>query len=203
MAINPLIALQGNNAFTKFSNVLSNIQGINQIQQQQEQAPARNQLLQAQADVTQSKVPTKQQTFNKDQREFSRSVADISRQIIPDLKAGNVGNAIQKLQTRSEQLKAAGLSSENTDRAILLAQSDPQELLDASEAVVIDDQVINPRPTGQLPRASAPIVNPDTGEFGFPVFDPRTQRASLVNIEGVSQLTPQQKSELSIAEAQG
>ncbi len=167
MATNPLLILQGQTPTTRFSNVLTNIQNIESIKQQQAQAPARNQLLQAQADITQSQVPGDISQFNKEQKAFTASVADISRQIVPDLQSGNIDSAIKKLQSRAEQLKASGISDENTQRAIALAQSNPQELLKNSMLAIELDNRLNPQRQANIQFGAQQTFKDEQGNLFF------------------------------------
>jgi len=192
MAVNPLISLQGSNVVPEFKNVLTNLGEIQRQEQFAAEAPARQKLLEAQADIATKQVPSDIQKFTEQDRIFASSVADISRQIIPDLESGNIEIAIQKMQDRSAKLKAAGMDTSNTDKAIQLAQQNPQELLRASvNAVAVDDRLRGKGKTvksvfkeGELPGGGRGLfsVTPE-GATQVPGITPVT-RTPLVQIGG-------------------
>lgn len=184
MATNPLIALQGSNVVPTFSNVLTNLSNIQQQEITAEQAPARQKLLESQADIASKQVPSDIQTFTEQDRIFAKSVADISRQIIPDLETGNVDVAIQKLQNRAVKLKAAGMDTSNTEKAIALAQSNPQELLRGSiNAVAVDDRLSGAGKTG-LASAKTEILESGATIQSLPSGQVVVKNAAGEQVEG-------------------
>lgn len=147
MATNPLIAASGSNIVPTFSNVLTNVGNIQQQEIIAEQAPERQKLLESQAEIASKQVPSELQEFTEQDRAFASSVADVSRRIIPDLESGNVNAAIAKLQNRSTRMKASGVDTTNTDKAIELAKTNPAELLRASKNAVAVDERVNVKKT--------------------------------------------------------
>jgi hypothetical protein len=142
--INPLIPLQarGVDIGETFSNALLNVGKIDQLRQAREQAPARQQLLEAQAATAQAAVPTAQQQFNIADTNKIKSLAAGARQVIPDLEAGNIERVIATLQARDSALVNAGISNVETQEGLVLAKSNPAELLRiAQQAVALDDQI--------------------------------------------------------------
>jgi len=78
MALNPLIALQskpGINVAQSFSNALTNVSNFDKLQQQREQAPIRNRLLEAKTATAEAGVPTDTAQSNQRQMEIFKSLA--------------------------------------------------------------------------------------------------------------------------------
>lgn len=165
MAVNPLIALQTKSPVSSFSNILTNVGEIEKQKQIREEAPARQQLMQAQADVATSKVPTAIEEFSREDLAVNKSIADISRQIIPDLQAGKTDAVAQKLQDRLVSLREKGINTTNTEKAIEMLQTNPEELLRGSRnAVAVDEGLNRPATTDtvqsskQLPGGLVQLV---------------------------------------------
>lgn len=167
MAVTPNILLSGRppSPDQTFSNVLLNLGRIEDIKAAQAragvaeaEAPIRQRLLGAQAEAAEAAVPTEQARFNLENRQRVASQAGISRIILDDLVAGNKENVIQRLTQHAQELDAAGIDNTNTLRAAELAQTNPGQLLQASMAVIKEDEIINPRkqvsadakPAGQI-----------------------------------------------------
>jgi hypothetical protein len=165
MAINPLIALQGQTADIgqTFSNVLMDLHNIDQIkrgraeapirqqmleaaqQQQQQQAPIQNRLLEAQTRAAEAQLPTQQQQFNAAQLTRVSSLAQAAKTILPDLEAGNTDRVIQTLSKRRQDLIDHGIKdTSDTDEALQLAINNPQELQRISMNAISAEQQINP-----------------------------------------------------------
>ena len=124
MAIDPRISLatQGNIGNT-FQNALLNVQGVENLQQTRAEAPLRSRLLEAQVGGAEASATQQAQT-NRFQ-----SIAFGASEILPDLRSGNFEGAMQKLQTRRTQNIQQGLDNIETDNAIALLQSNPDQLL--------------------------------------------------------------------------
>lgn len=146
MAINPLISLQAKapDIGKTFSNVLLSLGRIEDIKRGRAEAPARQRLLEAQAGAAEAAVPTEQQRFNAEQLNMISSLATGGRRIIPDLKAGNIERVTNTLQQRMQALQASGLPTQQTEEAIALAQSNPEELLRVSQQAVDLEKQMQP-----------------------------------------------------------
>ena len=198
MAVVPQIALMGKGIDTAsiFQNALSNVQGVENLQQSRALAPLQNQLLQTQVDQGQSQADSARLT-NK----FT-SLAFGAVEILPDLEAGNFASVSNKLAARRQQLIQEGKPTETTDEAIQLLQTNPDQLLASTQKVisVAQQQGILKAPGGGVAiRSSAPIVDPETGQLSIPTFNPNTGETKLIPLEGAIQQTPSQKLEAEIA----
>jgi len=205
MPINPLIALQGQNidVGSTYSNALLGLSRQQQLEEARALEPIKQKLLEAQASQAQSQVPTAQQQFNEQDKRFISSVATISSKIIPDLKAGNTEGVRAALNDRISALQSAGLPTDNTERALSLLDTNPDDLLAKSvQAVELDKRINQPESGRVSTRAFAPVtlVNPDTKEkmLVTPTFNPNTNIAELSEFdipEGfeVSKETPEEE----------
>lgn len=147
--VNPLIQFQSKQPTAdKFGNALMNIQNIEKTSALREQLPIETRALEAKTATAEAAVPSAEQQFSEQEKVHSASVAEISRQIIPSLKSGNVDVVVQQLQERLEKKRAAGVDTQNTEAAIELAQTNPTELLRRSEIAVDVDERVNKK-TGQ------------------------------------------------------
>ena len=83
--------------------------------------------------------------------------------------------------------------------------NNPQELLQKTNEVigVAQQQGILNASTSASTRSSAPITDPVTGQVSIPTFNPATNAVDLLPIEGAVQLTPRQRVDLEIEQAQG
>jgi len=205
MAVNPLISLQAQapDIGQTFSNTLLNLGRIRQIQQARQEAPQRARILESQAQAAEAAVPTAQAQFNVAQRNRINSVAVGAREILPDLKAGNITRVISTLQNRASSLEKAGIDNSDTLEAIDLATNDPNTLIQqATSAIDMGAKLGAFTPKGSAsPKAFAPIIDPKTGKLSSTVFDPQTSTFRQVEVPGVTQLTPEQKTGLEIKEA--
>jgi hypothetical protein len=116
----PRIALQVRppNVGRTFTNILQNIGQIQGLQQQQQEAPFRQQILEAQAGQAQQQL---------DLQRF-QSVALGAQEILPDLLADNPQAALQKLQARRQRLISQGRATQDTDQAIQMIQTPEGQL---------------------------------------------------------------------------
>ena len=203
MAIDPRISLgvQVPDIGAAFSNALQNVERFQGIGQRRDEAPLRNRLLEAQAGQAEA-GQAQQEQLNRFQ-----SVAFGATEIIPDLKAGNASGALSKLQSRRQRLIEQGKPTETTDEAIatLGQEGGVQQLLNKSNQIVqvAQQQGILKAPTAASTRSSAPITDPVTGQVSIPTFDPATNTTQLLPVEGAVQLTPRQRVDLEVEEAQG
>lgn len=138
MAINPLIALQGQvpDVGRTFSNALLNVGRIEDIRRARAEAPIRERLLEAQTATTEAAVPTGQQLFNKADVNRITSLAQGARAIIPDLQSGNIERVRATLQARGAALDTANIDRSDTDEALSLIDTNPDELLRISQEAV-------------------------------------------------------------------
>jgi hypothetical protein len=150
MAVDPRISLEARapDLGQTFSNALLNISRIDALKQRREQAPLRSRLLEAQTQTAEAAVPTEQQRINQADINNVRSLATISRQIIPDLQAGNTDRVRSTLQQRFADLSAAGVSTKETQEGLNLLQNNPQELLRVAQDAVALDQQLSPGKAG-------------------------------------------------------
>jgi len=202
MATNPLIALQSVDATPSFKNVLTGLETIDKQRIREEQAPIRNRLLEAQAATAEAGVPTDIAQFTAKGRAFASSVADISRSIIPDLQTGNVNVAIQKMQQRSERLKAAGIDNSNTLKAIQLAQDNPQELLRVSQDAVTIDERLNPRKTVGQASAKTEILASGASIQALPSGEVIVKNSLGQNVTGDERLAVLEEARIAKIKAQ-
>lgn len=116
----PRIALQVRppNVGRTFNNILQNIGQLQNLQQQREQAPFRQQILEAQAGQAQQEL---------DLQRF-QSVAQGAQEILPDLLTDNPQAALQKLQARRSRLVSQGRPTQDTDQAIQMLQTPEGQL---------------------------------------------------------------------------
>jgi hypothetical protein len=131
MAIDPRISLAANpNIQDTFRNALLNVQGAENLFERREQAPLRNQLLQAQVGTAEA---TQQQ-----QEETNRftSVAFGAAEILPDLQSNNIQGVQQKLTARRNLLLSQGRDTVETDNALSMLANNPQELLQKTNEVI-------------------------------------------------------------------
>lgn len=162
MAIDPRLSLavRGPRDINQvFNNALLNAQGFQNIQQQREQAPLRNQLLQAQVGAAESQQ-TRQEQLNRFQ-----SVAFGASEILPDLAAGNFTGVSQKLTARRARLVSEGSDTAETDNALRLLQEDPNQLLGEVQQIIQvgQQQGILKAPVGAGGLASAKTEILDDG----------------------------------------
>lgn len=156
MALDPRIILQGKtpDIGAAFNNALTNVQRGQQINQQFQNAPLQNQLLQAQteqqiesgplqnqlleaqANTATAQVPTAQEEFNQAADNKFRSLVTLSQQILPDLESGNFEGVRNRLAKRSIALSEEGIDNTDTLEAIDILNKNPQDLIDASKAAV-------------------------------------------------------------------
>jgi len=200
MALDPRLSLAVQpNIGNTFQNALLNVQGVETLQRQREQAPLQNRLLEAQVGGAEAQQQQQQQA-NRFQ-----SIAFGAAEILPDLKSGNFEGANLKLQARRANLIQQGLPTEATDNAINLLSTDPSQLLNRTNEVIqiAQQRGILKAPTAASTRSSAPITDPVTGQVSIPTFNPATNTVELLPVEGAIQLTPQQKVDLEIEQAQG
>lgn len=138
MAVDPRIALAGKvpDIGKTFSNVLLNVDRFDNIRRAREQQDVRNRMLEAQTSITEAAVPTAQSQFNKADINRITSLAQGARAVISDLQAGNVERVRATLQSRGASLDAAGIDRSDTDEALNLLDTNPQELLRISQEAV-------------------------------------------------------------------
>ena len=124
MAIDPRISLATQpNIGNTFQNALLNVQGAENLFERREQAPLRSRLLEAQVGGAEAQQQQQQQ-LNRFQ-----SVAFGAAEILPSLRSGDFAGVANQLQARRAQLVEQGLDTTETDNAIGLLQSNPQQLL--------------------------------------------------------------------------
>ena len=139
MAINPLISLQAQapDISRTFSNALLNIQRINQLRQQREEAPQRARLLEAQTATAEAAVPTAQAQLNIAEQDRLTSVVQgaVRLNAIPGIQ-DKLNFAKNRRAQLIEQAKQTGLpaNTEDTDLIISKLESDDevgaQQLID-------------------------------------------------------------------------
>lgn len=100
------------------------------LSQSQQQAPLRQELLQAQVDS--AKIGN-QRDLRKDRL---LNVTQRAQSIIPDLKSGNFDAVRAALTAGGEEAAARGVPTNDTQDALALLESNPQALLDASNRIV-------------------------------------------------------------------
>jgi hypothetical protein len=202
MAVDPRLALVPTTPdfSSAFSNALLNVKRLDEIGQAREEAPIRQRLLEAQTAGTEAKVPTPQARFNVAEKNRVKSLATGARQILPDLQRGNIEQVISSLQRRRASLAEAGISTKETDEAIELAQTNPNELVTLSQqAIELDRQlsgVTGAKPTikeGVTPEGKPGFfaVTP-TGATQIPGIAP-APRAPLVQIGGEGKAAEQKE----------
>lgn len=199
MAIDPRIALgvKVPNIGRSFQNALSTVRGIESIQQ----APLRNQLLEAQVGTAEAGQTEAEQTNR------IRSIALGAAELLPAIQSGNIQAVQSLLSNRRSTLQSQGLPTNDTDEAIsLLSQPGGLEQLGqiSQQAIQMGQQFgAIKAPVAASTRSSAPITDPNTGQVSIPTFNPATNTVDLLPIEGAIQLTPQQRVNLEIQQAQG
>ena len=135
MAIDPRIALAGQvpDFGRTFGNALLNVQRSAQIQQAEEQQPARKRLLEAQATAVEQGLATPtQQLAERDLNRLS-SIANFSQITLPKLAAGDIDGTRSDLLSRREfllgqQTQGLPVDLTETDEALVLLNTDPQLL---------------------------------------------------------------------------
>jgi hypothetical protein len=152
-----------------FNNALLNAQGFQELRQQREQAPLQNRLLQAQVGTAEA-GQTRQEQINRFQ-----SVAFGAAEILPGLQSGNFAGVNRQLQARRAKLVAEGKNTAQTDEAIGLLATNPQQLLTQVNEVigVAQQQGILKAPSaaqrtkfiGTPQRISRQVPDPVTGEL--------------------------------------
>lgn len=209
MAIRPDIILAGRQApdiGAAFNNALLNVQRGQQISQQREQAPIQNRLLEAQTGQAEAGVVEGQQLNN------IRSLAVFGSELLGDIQSGNLEAIRAKTVQRIAQLPSQGLPS-NDSQELLQLIDDPSiavedkiaqigQLAQQANQTAIQFGAIK-APTAASTRSSAPITDPVTGQVSIPTFNPATNTVQLLPVEGAIQLTPRQKVDLEIEQAQG
>lgn len=125
-----LLSAQPFDVSNTFQNILGNIGQFQALQQQQQEAPLRQQLLQTQ--VEQQQLATDIQRV--------QSVAQGAAEILPDLEADNPEAALQKLQARRQRLIAQNRPTQDTDQAIQMLQTPEGQLQLTEDARNVVDQ---------------------------------------------------------------
>lgn len=120
MALDPRLILQNDpGQFQRsFGNALLNLERVNQMRQQQQQAPLQNQLLQAQ--VQQQQTAATQQQRNAQ----LKGVAQSALQVLPALQRGDTASALAAIQSSPlpEQDKAEALEQLRTNPQALMQE---------------------------------------------------------------------------------
>lgn len=201
----PLTA-QSPNLGNRFSNILTNIQKGQEIEQQREQAPFENQLLQLEAELAQTQQPARViqaeeaaspiTQLNRREKARFQSVVQGAQSLSPFLESGDFKGARQNLIARKRRLEEIGLPTETTDESLALLDSDPDQLRRrTNQALKLGQQsgIIKQLQRPIAVRSSAPIIDPETGQLSIPTFDPNTQTTRLVPVAGAIQETPEQE----------
>jgi len=200
-----------------FSNVLLNVGRFDDIKRAREEAPIRQRLLEAQTGTAEAAVPTSQAQFNTADINRITSIAQGARSIIPDLQAGNTERVRASLQQRGAALKAANIPSNDTDEALRLLDTNPQELLRVSQEAVKLGTQLAPGKKGVQFGAQQTFKdskgnlffgttkrNPATGQVESvlsPVSKGVTEPVGAVNLVSGLGLTATEKSEIDAATA--
>ena len=219
MAIRPEIALgvRVPDVGQTFSNILLNTERFDKIRQERSEAPIRQRLLEAQTGAAEAAVPTGQERFNQDEINRISSLAQGASEIIPDLQAGNVDRVRATLQRRGAALDQANIPRNDTDEAIGLLETNPQELLRVSQQAVKLGTQLAPSKKGVQFGAQQTFKdsennlffgttkrNPATGQVESvlsPVSAGVTEPVGAVNLVSGLGLTATEKSEIDAATA--
>jgi len=169
MATNPLIPLQGRvrDIGGVFGNALLNVQRFKDIQRQSREAPLRERILQAKAQQQEALVPTSQQRFNEDQQRTIKSLAVGARSILPSLSAGNTEETIRILEQRAERLRAADIQDNDTQEAILMAEINPEGLMQQAQQAIELDQQVNATAKGSVQFGGQQTFKDSEGNLFF------------------------------------
>ena len=152
MAANPLIALQTRvpDIGRTFSNTLLNLGRINQLQRSRSEQPARNRILEAQAQTAEAGVPTSLETLNRADKNRIQSVvngASIINRLPQEDRLAAAQNRRSQLISDA-QISGKEANTEDTDLYISkLEQNDfigAQKLIDDTLAVGQQYGIIEP-----------------------------------------------------------
>lgn len=194
MALNPLIALQSRpvDIGGTFNTLLNNIGKFDAIRQDREQAPIRNEILQAQLESQQAQVPIREQqlqagqeaAFQERQKNRLTSVARFAQSVLPALNRDDPETALQiALQHRArlgKEIQAnpgIQLDTAETDQFIEALQSgDPEQQLEvtrladsavqmAQQSGLLVDKNLTPRQRELKQFSDLPTNTPQEVEF--------------------------------------
>lgn len=145
MPIRPEINLQARQA--DLTSVLPLFQQAREFQQRRTLMPLQEQALQQQVDTG--------QVVLDDQRRdaLTKSVVEGAAIVKPFVDRGDFQGAMQQLLLRKSQLESAGLNTSNTDEAIQLLQTNPEQFINSMNTLVefgFQSGILNPT-AGNVP----------------------------------------------------
>ena len=199
MAIDPRISLTPAptiNVGQRFGQALQNVQSLDNLQQNRQLAPLKQQAAQMNVDMMSQQQAQANDPLNIQANRVQQMQvigADYAQGLNNALATGNQEVVAQFIQSKAQQYKdlpevAQGITQ---DLQQLTTPQGMQEL----------QAEVNTNLQGGQQQASvksyAPIVNPD-GTLGIPTFDPIKKEAKLVTVQGAKQLTPEQKQQSEI-----
>lgn len=203
MAIDPRISLSRAptiNVGQRYAQALRNAQSLDLLNQQRQQAPFQNRLLELQTQLAETQTPAQIAAIEQAQSPLQQASDQLSleqqvglqtfQRIQPMLDSGNTIGAIAELTSIKEQFPNL---SNDIDEDILALQTQP-EVFKQEVNAALQQAGIGQTPKKQVAvRPFEPITDPRTGQVSVPSFDPNTGETRLTPIEGAVQLTPDQK----------
>jgi len=154
MAIDANIPMkaQGIDVSQIYNNALTNLTKKFNLEQAQQNAPLQNQLLQQKVQTGQQAVDTGAETAtNEQQKLLINTLGNVGRELQPILSAGiSSGNMQQTVSSLIAMKNRYGNNPEVAQRinkAIQMAQTDPQGLLNVTNQAIATDLQVNPRKT--------------------------------------------------------
>jgi len=194
MAIDPRISLTPAptiNVGERFGQALRNVQGYDNLQQNRQLAPLKQQAAQMNIDMlsqqqTQANDPLNIEAQNIQQMQVIG--ADYAQGLNQALATGNQEVVAQFIQSKAQQYN-------KIPEVVQGITQDLQQLLTPTGMQELQAEV-NTSLQGNQQQASrksyAPLTLSD-GSVGIPVYNPNDNTSELVTVQGATQLTPEQK----------